>query len=90
MPLGTEVGLGPGDIVLDRYPAAPAERGTAAPHFSAHFDLAGSPISVELFCFPTDSVKALKGTQSIDPKTRKIPTAWPRAFFIHCAKFDLG
>jgi len=28
MPVGTEVGLGPGDTVL--------ERGTAAPHFSAH------------------------------------------------------
>jgi len=35
MPLGTartEVGLGPGDIVLDRNPAAlPTERGIAAP-----------------------------------------------------------
>jgi len=37
MPLGTEVGLGPGHIVLDwdQAPLAP-ERGTAAPHFSAH------------------------------------------------------
>jgi len=35
MPLGTEVGLGPGDIVLDGNQAAPTERGTAAPHFSA-------------------------------------------------------
>jgi len=34
MPLGTEVGLGPGDIVLDGDPA-PVKRGTA-PHFSAH------------------------------------------------------
>jgi len=32
-----EVGLGPGEIVLDRHPAPPAtERGTAAPHFSGH------------------------------------------------------
>jgi len=30
MPLGTEVDLGPGDIVLDGDPAAPMERGTAA------------------------------------------------------------
>jgi len=47
MPLGTEVGLGPGDIVLDEDPALPAERGTAAlpPRFSAHFALARSPIS---------------------------------------------
>ena len=36
--LGTEVCLGPGDIVLDRDPALfPTERGTAAlPHYSAH------------------------------------------------------
>ena len=31
MPLGTEVGLGPGDIVLDGNPATPTERGIAAP-----------------------------------------------------------
>jgi len=31
MPLGTEVGLGPGDIVLDGDPAPATERGTAAP-----------------------------------------------------------
>jgi len=33
MPLGTEVGLGPGHIVLDGDPAVPTERGTAAPTF---------------------------------------------------------
>jgi len=31
MPLGTEVGLGPGDIVLDGDRASPTKRGTAAP-----------------------------------------------------------
>ena len=31
MPFGTEVGLGPGDIVLDGNPAPPTERVTAAP-----------------------------------------------------------
>jgi len=36
MPFGTEVCLGPGDIVLDGDQAPPTERGTAAPHFSAH------------------------------------------------------
>jgi len=35
MSLGTEVGLGPGDIVLDGDQLLP-ERGTAAPLFSAH------------------------------------------------------
>jgi len=34
MPLGTEVGLGPGDVVLDRVPA-PHKRGTV-PQFSVH------------------------------------------------------
>jgi len=34
MPLGTEVGLGPGDIVLDGDPAPP-QKG-AHPQFSAH------------------------------------------------------
>jgi len=34
MPLGTEVGLGPGDVVFDGDPAPP-KRGTA-PQFSAH------------------------------------------------------
>ena len=36
MPLGTEVGLGPGDTVLDGDPAPPTEMGTATPHFSGH------------------------------------------------------
>ena len=33
MSLGTEVGFGPGDIMLD---GEPLRRGTAAPHFLAH------------------------------------------------------
>ena len=33
MPLGTEVYLGPGHIVLDGDAAAPTKRGTAAPSF---------------------------------------------------------
>ena len=52
MPLGAEVGLSPGHIVLDGDPAI--ERGTAVPHFSAHFALARSPISATaelLLCF---------------------------------------
>jgi len=36
MPLGTEVGLGPDDIVLDGDPAPPPKGGTAPPPFSAH------------------------------------------------------
>jgi len=33
MPLGTEVGLDPGDIVLDGDPAPPTEKGKAPPTF---------------------------------------------------------
>ena len=37
MPLGMEVGLGPGNTVLDGDPALPPKGGTAAPpQFSAH------------------------------------------------------
>jgi len=36
MPLGVEVGLGPGEIVLVGDPAPPTERGAAALHFLAH------------------------------------------------------
>jgi len=35
MPLGTELGLGEGDIVLDGDPASP-EKGHSTPDFSAH------------------------------------------------------
>ena len=41
MLLGTEIGLGPGDIVLDGGPAAPPlKKGHSSPHFSAHHTLA--------------------------------------------------
>ena len=36
VPLGTEIGLGPGHIVLDGDPTPSTEMGTAAPYFSAH------------------------------------------------------
>jgi len=45
MPLGTDVGLGPGGIVFEGDPAPPTERGTAVSHFPAHFALTQSPIS---------------------------------------------
>ena len=40
MPLGIEVGLSPGDIVLDKDPAPPHEKGYSSPHFLAHVVLA--------------------------------------------------
>ena len=33
MPLGTEVGLGPGHILLDGDPAPPPQKGDGAPNF---------------------------------------------------------
>ena len=46
MPLGTEAGLGPGDIVLDGDPVLPLKGAdqTVSPLFG-HFPLARSPIS---------------------------------------------
>jgi len=51
MSLGTEVGLGSDDIMLDGDPASPIERGTVAPTFQSTA-LARSPISAtaEFFC----------------------------------------
>jgi len=47
MLLGTEIDLGPGDIVLDEDPALPHEKrhSSPPPHFSTYFALARSPIS---------------------------------------------
>jgi len=36
MPLGTEVGLDPSNIVLDRDPARPPSKRRQSPQFSAH------------------------------------------------------
>jgi len=36
MPLGVEVGLGPGDFVFDENPAPPIKKGTAPTQFLAH------------------------------------------------------
>jgi len=47
MPLGTEVVLGPADIVLDGDPAPHTERGTATPHFSAHV-YCGQTVAISL------------------------------------------
>jgi len=36
MPLGMEIGFGPGHIVLDGNPAFPHNKGHNSPYFSAH------------------------------------------------------
>jgi len=55
MPLDTEVGLGPGDIVLDGDPAPTTERGTAAPFYPMSIMAKRLPISdtaelLHLYC----------------------------------------
>jgi len=62
MPLGTEVGLGSGDIVLHGDPAHTAHKGGRAPQFSARFycgQMAGwtkMPLGMEVFLGPGDFV----------------------------------
>jgi len=48
MPLGTEVGLGSGDVVLDGDPAPPKKVGTA-PIFSAHV-FCGQTVAHLIYC----------------------------------------
>jgi len=68
MPLGTEVGRDPGDIVLDGRRSFPTEMDTAAhaPHFSGHvccgFVAKRSPISAtaELLCVQTVAQKLVR------------------------------
>ena len=59
MPIGTEVGVGPGDIVVDGDPALPLpKRGTTAPTFQPMSVVAKwLPISAtaELLCVITSS-----------------------------------
>jgi len=60
MPLGTEVGLGPGDNVLDGDPAPP-RKGYRIPDFSVHVDgqtagWIGIPLRTEVDLGPGDIV----------------------------------
>ena len=75
MPLSREVGLGPGDIVLDVYPTSRPNKKSAAPNFSAHVccgQTAGwikMPLRTEVGISPghivldEDPAPALKGAQ---------------------------
>jgi len=50
IPLGTEVGLGSGDIVLDWNPDLPTERDNSSPHFWLTLLLHGHPSQQVLSC----------------------------------------
>jgi len=57
MPLGMEVGLSPGDFVLDGDPALPSTKRGGAPQFSAHVygQAAGwmkTPLGTEVYLGP--------------------------------------
>ena len=74
MPLGTEVDLGPGHIVLDRDPAPPPERGTAARSFRSISIVAKrSPISAR----PTAGRALVKICQRADRHTDTFITIIP-------------
>jgi len=79
MPLGMEVGLGPGDIVLDGDPAAPPPQrgGTAAPNFRPMYcgQTAGRikmPLGTEVDLGPDHTV--LSDDQPPAPKGSKVPS----------------
>jgi len=72
MPLGTEVGLGPGDIVLYENPAPPPHgKEQSSAYFLAHFALVRSPISATaelLYVMMGDAgVNRPKSTNSVYP-----------------------
>jgi len=92
MPLGTEVGLGPGDIVLDGDPASPSERGTAAPHFSAHLLWSNGPFQQLLSSLFQRISVLIQRFNSIlfhetFPVEDVIDTTIPACFYFHPAIF---
>ena len=82
MPLGTEIGLVLGDIVLDRDPAPHKEKhgGTAAPYFSTHVHCGQTagwirmPLCTMVGLGPGHVV--LEGIQ-LPPKWHSGPNFWP-------------
>ena len=80
MPLGMEVGLGPGHIVLDGDPAPPSPKVGGAPQFSAHVccgQTAGwmkMPLSTEVDLCPGHIV--LDGTQLLPQKGHSSPLSF--------------
>ena len=82
MPLGTQVGLSLGDIVLDGDPAAPLQTGTASPQFSANVrcgQTAGwtkMPLGMEVGLSPGDFV--FDGDPAPPEKSAQAPpNFWP-------------
>jgi len=84
MPLGMDIGLIPGDFVLDGDPVPPPQKGSEAPKFLAHVycgPTAGCikmPLGMEVGLRPGDFV--LDGDPAPLPKRRRSPGAEPPTF----------
>ena len=83
MPLGTEVGLGPGDIVLDGDPTSPLIKGAQQPPLSANVHCCETaewikmPLGMEVALGPGDFV--FDGNPAAPRKkgTPPLPNFWP-------------
>jgi len=76
-PLGMEVDLGPGHIVLDWDPAPARERGTAVPLFSANVCFGhGCPSQLLLSCCLWASISKFPQVSLCFLQIRKLDTAW--------------
>ena len=77
MELGTEVGLGPGHIVLDGEPVSLPQKGDRVPQFSAHFYCGQTAVCIKM---PLGMEIALGSGHIMldrDPAPRKMGSASP-------------
>ena len=88
MPLGKEVGLSPGHIVLHGDPSPPPKN-WHSPHFSAHVycdQTAGwikMPLGTEVGLEPGDIVLDENGAQQ--PSPTSFPLLWNAGFILVCS-----
>ena len=89
MPLGMEIGLGPGDFVLDGDPAPLPKKGAEPPQFSAHIycgQMAGCikmPLGMEVGLSPGDCV--LDGNPPPFPRRGGAPNCRPTSI-VYCSQ----
>jgi len=92
MPLDVEVGLGPGDFVLDEDPASPPQKGGGAPKFLSHVycgQTAGwikMAFGMEVGLSPGDFV--LDGDPAASPKRGQSPLPNFRPISIVAKRLD--
>ena len=92
MSLGMEVGLGPGDFVLDRDPASPPQKGGRAPQFSAHVYCGQTAGWIKMVLGMVLSLSpgafVLDGEQAPSPEGGVVPLPNIRAIFIVAKRLD--